>query len=117
MTIRVTDSEAEKRYEAELAEYREKVDKKIAQPSAPPGWPEYPKMPAPMFDSDTERSGKDLNSSYAEGSPYGSGAYRSPPLSECKLDFDGTADETPKGYESNWRNGESNPLPFTLKPK
>jgi len=115
MTIRVTDTEAEKRYEKALEEYREKVDEKIAKPTPPPGWPKYPDPPKPMFDSNTERAGKDLNATPMGGAYGGMGPYSSPPLSECCVDYDGTATETPKGFETNWQESAGIALPFKLK--
>lgn len=117
MTIRVTDTIAEKKYEEAVEEYREKVDAKFSTPSNPPGWPVYPKRPPAMMDSNTEYAGKDLNNAPFGDSIMG-GPYASPEMSPCKTDFDGTfCGEDPKGYDTNWQEGKATGLPFVLKPK
>lgn len=116
MTIRLTDVEAQKRYERDLEEYREAIDKRMGQPSAPSGWPSPPKEPGPMVNSHDEESPSNnpFGLSMAEPMPsFGRdprfpGAVQSPQ--------DGNAHADPKGYESNWTASNKAPAkPFTLK--
>jgi len=119
MTIRLTDVEAQGRYEREMEDYQKAVDKRVRANSVPTlssDWPTPPKAPEPMVDSHDKES-PSANPFALATMPSTPAFGRDPQFpGAVQVPTDGTSHTMPKGYETNWTSCEDAPAkPFTLK--
>lgn len=118
MTIQLKDTFAQKKYEEELEEYREKVDARMAQPAAPDNWPRMPKRPDPLVNSEDDEQPSMNPAGFMGIDPMNPNTIGADPRysDSAQPPQDGTAHTEPEGYETHWSAHEdARDRPFTLK--
>jgi len=105
VTIRLTDLDAQKRFEREVETYEKEAAARQNAMSAEP-WPSYPKAPEPLVDSRDKGLGNPNTYFNSVGPAYPGSSFSVVGRDLCMpapLDFDGTSQSEVEGHESSWQ--------------